>query len=325
MKHKKEKTYRCTICPRSFTIASHLDIHMKAHEREDQRAKALGLKQLKRLKRKNGQIKVETEVDLQRHKCPECSDVFWSRSGLVRHSVSRHGAVGKHNCDICSKMFMSPSALKNHKEGVHEKKKTYRCELCGIILNSSASMKNHMHHHQNLRHHKCQICGKGFNVRQNLKSHMDSHNVGRTVPCDICGNLFKSRRSMEGHRRYAHLNTTFPCENCGKHFKNKVARDRHQRLHVIWDAMPKRPSMEEIAAMEKIDLSKSDFRTCPFCQKEFKAKHTFKGHVKLCGKCCSLCHKRFEHPHIFRKHALKNHEVADWESLIYPPPTMSQV
>jgi len=124
---------------------------------------------------------------------------------------------------------------------------------------------------------------------------------------------------MEGHRRYAHLNTTFPCENCGKHFKNKVARDRHQRLHVIWDAMPKRPSMEEIAAMEKIDLSKSDFRTCPFCQKEFKAKHTFKGHVKLCGKCCSLCHKRFEHPHIFRKHALKNHEVADWESLIYPP------
>ena len=141
--HSEEKKFSCGNCGRRYKSLSHLNCHMKTHN------KSL-------LSCDNCDRKFTTQAEVEEHKnyshsgetnfkCNQCDKVFAKKRYLRDHGKVHTGANLIHTCPICNKTFSH--GLKVHMR-VHTQEKPFQCDICNI----SFSVKSSLNKHYKLKH-----------------------------------------------------------------------------------------------------------------------------------------------------------------------------
>uniref|UniRef100_A0A2H1VN70 SFRICE_007083 n=1 Tax=Spodoptera frugiperda TaxID=7108 RepID=A0A2H1VN70_SPOFR len=116
----KLKEFKCTMCPKVFTISGKLGVHIRA-----------------------------VHLKLKRYSCDVCEWKFYSKSELKDHMV-KHGGERKYQCGICKKAYARKYTLSEHMR-IHANDRRFVCSLCGRSFIQNCSLKHHMKiHHPNL-------------------------------------------------------------------------------------------------------------------------------------------------------------------------------
>ncbi|XP_022818915.1 zinc finger and SCAN domain-containing protein 12-like isoform X5 [Spodoptera litura] len=116
----KLKEFKCTMCPKVFTISGKLGVHIRA-----------------------------VHLKLKRYSCDVCDWKFYSKSELKDHMV-KHGGERKYQCSICKKAYARKYTLSEHMR-IHANDRRFVCTICGRSFIQNCSLKHHMKiHHPNL-------------------------------------------------------------------------------------------------------------------------------------------------------------------------------
>ena len=142
---EKHKLQICTICGRTFALASSLIRHAYDHEEN-------------------------------RYKCNACDYAAHFESELNTHKVV-HRKQPSFQCMVknCGKWFRRKWEFTMHvKKHAGE---ILKCDVCDFTTNLNKHLKEHKHRHSDDCPYICTICNKGFRYRSGLKRHRDSvHN-----------------------------------------------------------------------------------------------------------------------------------------------------
>lgn len=113
----KLKEFKCTLCPKVFTLSGKLGVHVRT-----------------------------VHLKVKRHACDVCEWKFYSRSELREHMV-RHGGERKYQCAVCRKSYARKYTLREHMR-IHENDRRFVCQECGRSFVQNCSLKHHarVHH-----------------------------------------------------------------------------------------------------------------------------------------------------------------------------------
>ena len=75
------------------------------------------------------------------YKCEECDASFKSKSGLYRHTSSKHEGIA-YSCQYCRYKATTQGSLKRHKESAHEGVK-YQCNQCEYQATRKDNLNKH--------------------------------------------------------------------------------------------------------------------------------------------------------------------------------------
>lgn len=118
----KLKEFKCTMCPKVFTISGKLGVHVRT-----------------------------VHLKLKRFSCGVCEWKFYSKSELKDHMV-KHGGERKYQCSVCKKAYARKYTLREHMR-IHENDRRFVCTICGRSFIQNCSLKHHMKiHHPNAGH-----------------------------------------------------------------------------------------------------------------------------------------------------------------------------
>jgi uncharacterized Zn-finger protein len=100
---RNERIYRCSQCPKSYTLASSLSTHFHNTHGKD-------------------------SIPMS---CNYCHKIFKNRSNLVRHVRIIHTLSGnpRFNCNFCSSTFTAKYNLYVHMRKIHHKDKSWAGEI----------------------------------------------------------------------------------------------------------------------------------------------------------------------------------------------------
>ncbi|KAI3362311.1 hypothetical protein L3Q82_012628 [Scortum barcoo] len=173
----RDNFLRCPTCPKTFSRATSLNIHIKTHSGE------------------------------KAHSCSYCGKRF-GRADLLKSHKRTHTGERPYSCNICSKTYAHPSQLRIHKR-VHTGEKPYSCSHCGKRFNEHNQLKVHLRTHTGERPYSCQECGKTFSNAGNLRIHERIHTGEKPYCCAQCGKekvqwLGRPKNALQDpHRREA--------------------------------------------------------------------------------------------------------------------------
>uniref|UniRef100_A0A8D8Q5R0 Zinc finger protein 26 n=1 Tax=Cacopsylla melanoneura TaxID=428564 RepID=A0A8D8Q5R0_9HEMI len=125
IKYTTYKTYKCTLCPKTFTHLAALEDHQYVH---------------------TGQ---------KSHICERCSASFTNKAGLLVHIKVLHEGTRKPQeacqCELCGKSFKGRQSYRVHMKNTHGDAKP-TCHVCGKKVSSKEFLVVHMNMHtgQNL-------------------------------------------------------------------------------------------------------------------------------------------------------------------------------
>ncbi|XP_017063216.1 zinc finger protein 808-like [Drosophila eugracilis] len=271
MQTHKKGWFKCSICPKTFSLKNSLIRHRKMHE--------------------GGPLN-----------CSECSMTFNNRS-----QFSQHMRTHSFTCLICSESFAVNSDLKQHMQthndflfkepikkelddGAHTRlmvqsdlkkctrainKTSLQCSHCRMLFSTQTFLETHMQTHEE-RPYKCQLCPKSFVLQKHLSMHGRVHEGG-PFKCSECSMPFVTRRELMSHMHQHVLR----CLMCFKIFKSSSDLDVHMRDHHV----------------ERFN--------CSICSESFSFNNDLKRHMRTHNDSllkCTLCPKLFKD-----KYALKNH------------------
>ncbi|KAK1883507.1 Zinc finger protein 22 [Dissostichus eleginoides] len=128
---------RCPTCPKTFSRASSLNIHIKTHSAE------------------------------KAHSCSYCGKRF-GRADLLKSHKRTHTGERPYCCNICSK------TLKLHQR-THTGEKEYSCSFCSKSFSRSGHLKRHELVHTKEKVFLCSQCGKTYTDQSSLKKHLKMH------------------------------------------------------------------------------------------------------------------------------------------------------
>ncbi|ELU18508.1 hypothetical protein CAPTEDRAFT_149694 [Capitella teleta] len=324
-RHHTKTLHKCTMCTKSFAIASDLANHMRIHKKNAE--KDTGTKKepvrnyMCRLCGYRG-IVYAVRVHMQRkhkpggHPCSDCSCCFATKSELNRHAKSHltpeevQQRVEKRRrvptsrvwaCHICP--YTTPHSetdLKEHISRKHEAPKL-KCEYCGKMFAVSYDLKDHINHmHLKLKRVVCDICGLEVH-RKNLKAHVQRvHEKLRPYRCDICNRSFGDRRFLLRHKTH-HLPkekraTTVFCKVCNKVYVSQKSLDDHMNVH------------------RGIKPYACDQCDAQFSKRIMWQRH-MRNHVRGLIKCpVTDCNRQMESDMLLNKHMVKKHrETAQFQ------------
>lgn len=270
---------RCPSCPKTFSRASSLNIHMKTHSRE------------------------------KAHSCSYCGKRF-GRADLLKSHKRTHTGERPYGCNICSKTYAHPSQLRIHKR-IHTGEKPYSCSHCGKCFNEHNQLKVHLRTHTGERPYSCQSCGKTFSNAGNLRIHERIHTGEKPYCCSQCGKRFNGLGDLKTHFRIHTGERPYSCELCKKTFSQAGHLTIHMRMHT-----GERPySCKEcgkkftVASSLKLHLrthtGEKEY-TCTYCSKSFSRSGHLKRHELVHTKekvfLCSECGKTYTDQSSLKKH-----------------------
>ncbi|XP_017485055.1 PREDICTED: zinc finger protein 708-like isoform X1 [Rhagoletis zephyria] len=307
-------THFCNMCNKSFSQRRFLNIHLKRHEKWEERKNL----QEKPLKADQGfQIKcdisgknlVDTSVISKIGATTHESGPTWDEVSSYCTSDMPNFCAGKDsNCKT--------SNVKVQKEQISEafSTPTHSCNKCNKKFSQRRFLNRHLKRHEKWEEAKnmpvkplntderiqikCDICGRGFNKPESLHKHKQNHTdqlegeEKKIYACDLCENTYSSKRTLAYHKQRRHFEgssiaapTRLVCEFCNKGFQFRAGLVDHLRTHTG----------------EKPFL-------CSLCGKSFKSSGSMKQHlVRHSGV------KRFECPDCPKKFAcscdLSKHRV----------------
>ena len=100
--------------------------------------------------------------------CDHCGGSFLH---IKQHKVNCL-QLEKHLCNICGDVFPLRSTLVNHIRTIHSGEKPYPCNLCDRRFSCHANRNRHMRIHNNHFPYMCDTCGQKFRHSNSLKDHM---------------------------------------------------------------------------------------------------------------------------------------------------------
>lgn len=208
-------------------------------------------------------------------KCPNCENLFKTRSRLSRHQHEVHGIEPKPAkaklhlkettlCPQCGKS-LKVSSLNVHIQLVHEKFVSgfFVCDLCGNHYSTKISLVNHIKYAHTKRNPiKCRHCPEMFpNVGSRRYHEVRIHTQNYKHICSICGLKCFSLQNLKDHFSTHTGEKNFQCNICDKKFKRRTVLRNHLVTHT--DARP---------------------FSCSICQSSFKTPKYLKSHMKVHDK-----------------------------------------
>ncbi|XP_029024519.1 zinc finger protein 436-like isoform X1 [Betta splendens] len=274
---------RCPTCPKTFSRASSLNIHIKTHSAE------------------------------KPHVCSYCDKRF-GRADLLRSHKRTHTGERPYSCNTCSKTYAHPSQLRIHKR-IHTGERPYSCAHCKKRFNEHNQLKVHLRTHTGERPYSCQQCGKAFSNTGNLRIHERIHTGEKPYCCAQCGKRFNSLGDLKTHYRIHTGERPYSCELCKKTFSQTGHLTIHMRMHTGEKPYGCNECGRRFTVASSLKLHQRTHTgekeySCSHCSKKFSRLGHLKRHELVHTKekifLCSLCGKMYTDQSSLNKH-LKLH------------------
>eukprot|EP01083_Nonionella_stella_P213177 769078_1 len=222
LSHSDERKFECPKdgCSCSFRTKSHLNRHMKYHEKWECLT------------------------------CGYCSKTFRKRHQLLSHEHSHTNGPLPFPCTApgCTLRFKLLQSRTRHFKREHRSKPaapTFICALPGcedVKLDCYEALRTHNDSsHPDLKVYVCPVCGKHFQFDAWLKKHVAVHSAPvsdrKTFTCEFdgCGRSYTKKSNLNAHVRSVHSSSQFVCgiDGCAESYSLKQALRRHQeRVHI---------------------------------------------------------------------------------------------
>ncbi|XP_072228243.1 uncharacterized protein [Leuresthes tenuis] len=278
---------RCPVCPKTFSRATSLNVHIKTHSGE----------------------KV--------HGCSICGKRF-SRADLLKSHKRTHTGERPYSCNICTKTYAHPSQLRIHKR-IHTGEKPYSCSYCGKRFNEHNQLKVHLRTHTGEKPYSCQQCGKTFSNAGNLRIHERIHTGEKPYCCAHCGKKFNGLGDLKTHYRIHTGERPYSCKLCKKTFSQTGHLTIHMRMHTgerpySCDECGKTFTVASSLKLHQRTHTGEKEYSCSYCSKRFSRSGHLKRHELVHTKekiiLCSQCGKTYTDQSSLKKH-LKLHAAQE--------------
>ncbi|XP_064468018.1 zinc finger protein 436-like isoform X1 [Ornithodoros turicata] len=253
--HKREKPYKCDVCPAEFRRNGHLQDHKRTHAGEKpykcdlcpaQFTRSIDLKRHRRTHTHEKPCKCDLcpaqftrSIDLKRHrrththekpcKCDLCPAQFSQKTGLKRHKRT-HTGEKTYKCDVCPAVFSRNGYLQDHKK-THVGEKPYECDLCPAEFLHSIDLQRHKRTHTGQKPYKCDVCPAGFSHSGHLRVHKRTHTGEKPYKCDLCPAEFTQKTDLQRHKRTHTGEKPYKCDVCPAEFSRNGRLRNHKLTH----------------------------------------------------------------------------------------------
>lgn len=279
----RDNFLRCPTCPKTFSRAASLNVHIKTHSGE------------------------------KAHGCSHCGKRF-GRADLLKSHKRTHTGERPYVCNLCAKTYAHPSQLRIHKR-VHTGEKPYCCSHCGKRFNEHNQLKVHLRTHTGERPYSCQECSKTFSNASNLRIHERIHTGEKPYCCAQCGKRFNGLGDLKTHYRIHTGERPYSCELCQKTFSQTGHLTIHMRMHTgerpysCAECGKKFTVASSLKLHQRTHTGEKEY-SCSYCSKSFSRSGHLKRHELVHTKerfyLCSQCGKPYTDQSSLKKH-LKTH------------------
>ncbi|XP_055596642.1 zinc finger protein 460-like [Uranotaenia lowii] len=182
-KPKPVKTFKCTMCDRTYSRMSNLNKHTASHRPLEQWNHKCGIC-----------LKIFDKLfDLKRHfRLSKCA------GGSVDNMAIPSGDGGRllYVCTSCNKQYKTYNGLKVH-ENEHTRLKAFVCETCGKRFGGQLNLTQHMLCHVDVKSFSCKLCPKVFKRNGGLTQHIKAfHMQIKPYRCTVCGRDYALKADM---------------------------------------------------------------------------------------------------------------------------------
>ncbi|XP_057306046.1 zinc finger protein 569-like [Hydractinia symbiolongicarpus] len=243
------KTYKCSICNRSFVEEN----EMLEHE-------------------------VKHANTASRYACATCNEKFVTRDLLQKHYDNTDNLCKPRKCKICGRTFIHLNHLKRHLT-IHAGIKPFSCTICGHEFNQKSDLYRHEKLHTVDGKLTCSKCAQTFSSIEELREHAKTHTAKSgedsksSFPCDRCGKTFGRKSHLKRHLSVHDGLKPYACDQCGKSFNQRTDLKRHLMSHMRRELKAK--GVEK--SREKVAMSESDI-VCTICNKAFPTRAAYLVH-----------------------------------------------
>ncbi|XP_058833769.1 transcription factor grauzone-like [Topomyia yanbarensis] len=219
----EDKTFQCSMCPKTYSRKRFLTIHEKYHRMSVQK----------------------------KWHCSSCDRYFLYESILKEHQRKVHQKEFKYVCHVCAKGFQILGVYTKHvashdENAVVEKapKERVQCLDCGAWVNKS-SLRTHKLGHSSGQQ-SCKYCGQECKSVLTLKYHEAQHRRG-DLSCSVCGKTFKRGITLKEHMASHTGEVLYNCDFCDRTFNSNANRASHRKkMHPrewLEDKLKKNPGL----------------------------------------------------------------------------------
>lgn len=272
-------------------------------------------------------------LELKRHKCKLCAQVFKAVEDFVKHFIMQHvdnlsdvmGTTSKpvkcqnsifwRHCDLCGEVFVYLKSLRSHMETTHMTKEAKR--------RSTRKLNNQQEKKQ------CKECGEAVSGPGGIHSHMwrkhfNMQKSNYKFTCLLCKQHMASRSLAKRHHIHVHNSGKKifrTCLECNFDFSlyedfKKHCDTIHSNLHICYVCGIKCQSMTELLKHGKYHRSVPEHEkkfSCDLCpnfnaqQKRNLEAHMVKRHGadrRKYSATCECCGAQFDSYHTFKGHMI---------------------
>lgn len=279
--------WQCPDCSKKFSVAVHLNSHLK---------------------------------NTKKRACNDCGLVV-SKSKFPQHLYRAHGKI-VYPCGTCYQLFEDEMSLNMH-IGITHGKSSHQCKVCGNGYSNERALSAHMYSHS-LFH--CTQCGRSFENRNCYVHHQRQCQTEPTHPesseyiCDHCGNSYTKKPSLRIHIIQKHLNVLpYVCETCGKRTSTIAHLRSHEKVHTLvrktFQCHCGAKMRTELGYQLHLRIHTGERPyECKDCGDKFLSASRRLDHIKRRHRSakdmphgCSECSARFVRPFELKKHYMSVH------------------
>jgi len=329
----RTKPFQCTKCVRKFDNEIDFKVHVKRHNRENNRQAYFCIS--------CDEAVFEHLKDFSKHR-EECEDESWGPDGKRYRQESKHSIFHfpqteaedksfRHRCSLCIRMFYQRARFEQHLRRHLSNKTPSQAFSCVFCNNKTFRYEHDMWEHIKTCQHQpethkpmppelrelyerhnlfdpkykngergtffCNVCGEKSTTQMGLRHHtkrMGPFHIDKCVQCDY---VFISWDDHQDHVNNVHNGEMkYQCGLCGEIFPTAHLHKHHrQSKH--------RAGAKSTTAVREL----VKFQVCEVCGKSISKPH-YQNHLAIVhgigGKNlkCSLCPKVFATEYVLTKH-----------------------